>query len=407
MIFEDKRVSEKIIWCLTVVLISSFYIFDASKWGSIILAIITISIFVISLIQDKGIIRFSIKPFHLFILLFALFSMFSALWAIYPKDSFQKGMTIIQILICMTIIEMHYAKFYTIKQLINAIMWTGFIIVFYAIIFYGLDTIKHTLVAQSRLENSFANINSIAMAASMSIVIIIYKIFFCEKKQIYLIIFAIPSVIIIAASGSRKALVLAILGIVMIVLFKYTNNNFFITLIRLILLGALLLIVFRIILLLPIFSGLNERMKGLVSLITNVGVVDHSAMLREQYIHAGISQFTKTPLMGIGIGNSHFITAQVAGKLTYLHNNYVELLACGGILGFTLYYSIYIYLFYNMVKLRKYKSNYTNLCLVLMVILLIMDYGMVTYYSKITCFYFLIFFKEVQLLKKRKIEFKE
>ncbi|HFD2030267.1 TPA: O-antigen ligase family protein [Clostridium perfringens] len=405
MIFEDKRISEKIIWYLTVVLISSFYIFDTSKWGSIILIIITISILAISLIQNNGIIKFSIKPFHLFILLFALFCMFSSVWAIYPKDSFQKGITIIQILICMTVIEMHYSKYSSIKQLIDAIMWAGFLVVFYAIIFYGLDTIKYIFVSQSRLSNSFANINSIAMIASVSLVIMVYDIFFVKKKKIYLLIFAMPSIIMIAASGSRKALVLTILGIVMIILFRYSNKNFFITLIRLILLSTILLIIFRVILLLPIFSGINERMKGLIALITDNGVVDHSAWIREQYIRVGINQFINKPILGIGIGNSHFLTLQAEGRSTYLHNNYVELLACGGIIGFTIYYYVYMYLLYNIFKLRKYKSDYTILCIILIVLLLGMDYGSISYYSKITYFYFVVFFMEVQLLKKRRIQF--
>lgn len=405
MIFEYKRISEKIIWCLTVVLISSFYIFDLSKWGSIILVIITISIFSISIIANNGITKFSIKPFHLFILLFALFCMFSSSWATYPKDSFQKGITIIKILICMTILEMYYSKFNSIKNIINAVMWAGFVVVFYAIIYYGLDRIKFTLASGSRLESSFANINLIAIAASISILIMVYNIFFIEKKRIYLVVFAIPSIIMVAASGSRKALMLSILGVVMIVLFRYTTRSFFITLFRWVLLSSILLIVLVSILSLPIFSNVNQRMNGLISLITNTGVVDHSAWIREQYIHFGIIQFTKTPFIGIGIGNSHFITIQVEGLATYLHNNYVELLACGGIIGFTIYYCIYIYLFYSIFKLRKYKSDYTLLCVILMIILLIMDYGMVTYYSKITYFYFLVFFMEVQLLKKRKIQF--
>ncbi|ELC8380988.1 O-antigen ligase family protein [Clostridium perfringens] len=405
MIFEYKRISEKIIWCLTVVLISSFYILDLSKWGSIILVIITISIFSISTIANNGITKFSIKQFHLFILLFALFCIFSSLWAIYPKDSFQKGITIIKILICMTILEMYYSKFNSIKNIINAVMWAGFVVVLYAIMYYGLDRIKFTLASGSRLESSFANINLIAIGASISILIMVYNIFFIEKKRIYLVVFAIPSIIMVAASGSRKALMLSILGVVMIVLFRYTTRSFFITLFRWILLSSILLIVLVSILSLPIFSNVNERMNGLISLITNTGVVDHSAWIREQYINFGIIQFTKTPFIGLGIGNSHFITIQVEGLATYLHNNYVELLSCGGIIGFTIYYYIYVYLFYSIFKLRKYKSDYTLLCIILMIILLIMDYGMVTYYSKITYFYFLIFFMEVQLLKKRKIQF--
>lgn len=399
MVLEDKRLSEKIIWCLTVFLFSSFFIFDGNTLISVILFGITMAIFAISACQTHFKIWFPIKPFHIFVMLFLIYCIITSLWAIDSAAAIEKGITIFEILVCMSLIASHYYKFSSIKQLMNAVMCSGFIVSIYAIAFYGLGTIQAMVAAGQRLENSFANINSIAMVASVSLTIAVYKILFEDKKKVFLLIFLAPVILIVAASGSRKALALAILGIVLSFLFKFRSQNLIRTIFRWAVVGIILFIFLRAVLSLPMFSIVNERMEGLFALISGSGQVDHSAWLREQYIKVGVEQFKKTPIFGIGIANSNYLTMQVESHSTYLHNNFVELLACGGLIGFALYYSMFAYITYNLYRFRKLEEPYNALCLILVVILLIMDYGSVSYYSKNTYFYLMILFMEVEILK--------
>ena len=82
----------------------------------------------------------------------------------------------------------------------------------------------------------------------------------------------------------------------------------------------------------------------------------------------------------------------------YLHNNYIELLAGGGIIGAAVYYSMYVYLLTKTWKLRLYKNDEYGICLIVMLLLLIVDWGSVSCYSKSTYFYFMLFNLQVKNL---------
>ena len=118
---------------------------------------------------------------------------------------------------------------------------------------------------------------------------------------------------------------------------------------------------------------------------------DSSSLLRQQYVNIGLSAFSENPFFGIGIGSSLVLTSQYTSHTTYLHNNFVELLACGGIVGFVLYYSMFLFLAFMIITKRHYLGKKAALLLTLLLVLLISDFGTVSYYTKETHFYFLIF----------------
>ena len=136
MTLNEKRLSEKVIWLLVTFLFSSFIIFDTKSFISLILLGITLVIFILDIYQNRGKIVFKIEAFHVLILFFALYCFISALWGIRSGAAIQKGVTIVEILICMSVIYMHYSKGNTIKPLVSAVMWAGYVVVIYAFIFY-------------------------------------------------------------------------------------------------------------------------------------------------------------------------------------------------------------------------------------------------------------------------------
>ena len=72
--------------------------------------------------------------------------------------------------------------------------------------------------------------------------------------------------------------------------------------------------------------------------------------------------------------------------VTYLHNNYIEILASGGIVGFVLYYAPYAIALVSLLK-RVFKDRdrapVVVITLVLLITRLIGHLGIVLYYSKI------------------------
>ena len=141
--------------------------------------------------------------------------------------------------------------------------------------------------------------------------------------------------------------------------------------------------------------------------IEGIGKIDSSTITRFNMIRVGWKYFIEHPLIGCGIGNSRYIVGEALGKFTYFHNNFIELLASVGIFGFISYYSIYAYLLWNLYKIFIKDNNTKALILfVILLVQLMLDFGMVSYYSKMTYVYFALGAAEIYI-KKKKDEDKE
>ena len=156
---------------------------------------------------------------------------------------------------------------------------------------------------------------------------------------------------------------------------------------------------------LTIFSNLFTRLQSMMSFVTGSGSVDYSTSARSRLISIGMDLFKKHPILGIGMDNAK-IYGGIAFRIQdyYLHNNYVELLADGGIVGFSLYYSMFVYFIYALIKYRDFNDEEYIFCVVLLIVNLIMDYGMVSYDSKIRFIFSIMIFIKISKLKLAKYE---
>jgi putative O-antigen polymerase len=399
MIVKEK--SNKLIQTLMSALIASFYIFGENPFGSIILFVLATMVFIVMSIEYNFRIPFKIENFHVVILTFAFYCFLSATWAIRADYAVEKGLTIIKILVCMSILYSYYSvRKNALEELFSVLFWAGAIVVFYSYIFYGKDLIIDVILRSKRLENIFSNVNSIGMLSGVMIIISIFKLIY--DKSIWYVIFDIPAVVLILATASRKALVIVFIGVFLLFVFKNFNRNIFITIFWTIGISIISFLLIRWLMSLEAFSGIEKRMDGMVALLTGRGIVDSSSWLRYEYIKLGINIFKENPIIGVGIGNARIFVSSNYGYDAYLHNNYVELLANGGILGFTIYYYIYYSVIKDVIKYFKYREKYIVVVIILLVMQLIMDYGSVSYYYKNTIFYFLIFFISIRKMKERK-----
>ena len=148
------------------------------------------------------------------------------------------------------------------------------------------------------------------------------------------------------------------------------------------------------------FAGIYKRMLSMVSAVTGVGKTDRSATTRLALVDVGLRQFRKTPILGVGMGSGHLIAWKYLNKGFYLHNNFAEILAGGGLVGFLIYYSIYGYIFSSFILFRRYSTLETAVCTTLLVMALVEDYASVTYYAKETYFYLMIGFLETEKLRR-------
>ena len=158
------------------------------------------------------------------------------------------------------------------------------------------------------------------------------------------------------------------------------------------LIGVILLL-FCLLSLLPMFALLVKRITILFDTFSGK-VSKGSTAIRLTMIQYGFSLFKEHSLVGIGMNNSWVYKYGM-----YLHNNYIELLADGGIIGFICYYIMYIHVLFLLTKNKdKYNDEYC-MCIVSIITNMITEFGMVQYDSKAIYVYFLMYYIEARILR--------
>jgi hypothetical protein len=94
------------------------------------------------------------------------------------------------------------------------------------------------------------------------------------------------------------------------------------------------------------FTQLSDRGKGSIV----VGVEED---IRYEMYQEGLRMFREHPVAGVGLG--HFNVYFWKGL--YSHSDYIEPLACTGLVGFLLYHSFYFFLFRRLLKLYRRVRN--------------------------------------------------
>lgn len=394
-----KKICNGAIWMLTVILFASFFIFDTEVWGRYVYLECSGLIFLFHTIGNGGKFVLRLEEYHGFMAVFCVFAAISSLWAYSSTDAISKTVTLVLILITSSLVYIHYSSEDNISSLINALKWSGYMVSIYCLLFYGVANIM-SAASDVRLNNEFSNVNSIGMFIAISCVVAFFELLYKKLNPLELV-FLIPSIVIISATQSRKAFVILVLGCLGIIILKNIYNKSILKAIfRVIISFFAFSVALYYVLQIPVFSGVMERMEGFLNSLVGNGPIDNSTRVRNEMVKIGWQYFLQNPIGGIGIGNPHILAAQHLSFDAYLHNNYIEILCGGGIIGFVLYYSRYVYILLNIIKYRAIKDPYFVFGIVLTALLLVMDWGSVSYYSKITYYYMMILFININRLRK-------
>lgn len=258
----------------------------------------------------------------------------------------------------------------------KAIYLAGFALLLFTIYRYGLSGFFTQMMSGNRMGREITNENTYGMAFSQAL-IIAYYYYLKKGNKIHLASIAM-FIIFALSSGSKKALLMCVVGVVGMSLFYYGFRKIWKTL----LVVAVIAVAGYYILQLPLFSVINDRLTSYFS-----GELNKSDQNRIEYIGLGIQLFKERPIAGWGLQNFRY----VSGSGAYSHNNFIELLVSTGIIGFSMYYSLYIIAGWTMLKqfIRQKKTEILAL-LILMLISIVFGYGMVQFYSKGPWFFFAV-----------------
>ena len=372
-------------------------VFDSSSLTYIITIISLVIMFITYLVKNKGIITVKFTYFHFALLLFLLICFISSNWSIIPFLSNRKSIYLFKQMILIFSLYICYQDF-SVNKLLKANMWGCYIFVIALSFCYGWQNLMYHLLLGARMGNDVLNVNVIGMMGAYAIII---NLFFMSSEGFkYSYLICLPTIVVVCATASKKAFAIFILGIFLLLIYKIKiSHNILSTLRKIMFVFSLFLIfgffLWNIGLLNPIITRIFKMYNAFVGLSGS----DNSSKTRLKMISIGLNIFNDNPIWGIGIDNAQIFTYKEYGISNYyLHNNYIELLADLGIIGFFIYYWFLIFLLFKFYKYRKINKIELFICFSLIIIHLVMDYGCVTYESRDNYFYWLIYYKEFKSL---------
>lgn len=354
------------------------------------------------LIQTKGHIFIKLSSYHLYFVLLIIYCFANCFWASYPDVAVARSQQLAEIAILMMIIYTVFdQRINAVDELLTVIMLGGFFLITLYILAYGWTYIIFSLRNAERISSDIINANTLGMAAAYSCVLFVHRLM--EKKiRIWWIPFVVLSFITLLVSQSRKGALIFVLGIIGdFVLKNYKDKNKLKVLVRIVLSVAAIVILITQWDRFDVIFGILDRMKILINSFLGGGETDRSIVARNAFLIIGLKLFREHPIGGIGIDCAQFFTTGLYGYNYHLHNNYIELLADGGIVGFGLYYWLYFYMLIKMIKYRDFNDPEFNICFVIFIIRIIMDYGFYAYKDQSTYFFFLLFYLYYRKMMKR------
>lgn len=240
---------------------------------------------------------------------------------------------------------------------------------------YGFQYFISQILAGNRIGDEFLQLNKLAMNCAI-IFIISLNLLLYKKKKVYIIPMIMMLFLMLGAESRRAFLVLIICSVLSYILYIKEETRSRKKIVKIIIGITIIFITVHLFNNSALFKSLNNRFEEFQN-------TESQDTLREKYLEYGYQSFLEHPILGLGSGNSHIITLAAAGKKTYLHNNYMEMLVNLGIVGFLIYYFIYAYLIKSLIS-TGVDDIETKIMLIILVGQLISDFGVTSYSYKFT-----------------------
>ena len=349
--------------------------------------------FIYNLVMHKKIIY---VRFVLTSIVFLLYSVFSALWAnkfdLSYNASIQLAKSSLFAMLFITLIDskenFRWALFsFSLAGVVYSMLYVQNV----DIASLGADRIT----TNENSDSILPNVNTVGLFLSLSFVYFFYSYFY--RKKSYFLLIAAVSFIIIFLFGARKSIVSLAICILMM-LYKLNSS----ARIKIILLSLLFISLLFVYIPTEYLSFVSERLAQLNFFSNQINELDESDANRILLLKSGFFYGMDSPILGNGYYSFSQLLLKEYGFATYSHNNFIEIFVGGGIIGFTLYYSLYyIVLKDTCKKVLRFDENYLLIILTTILlfnqltivvvnerfiwILLAILYSGVRCYSKVNC----------------------
>ena len=318
--------------------------------------------------------------FELWQLLFVAFVAASSLWAFDEGSAKEIASTVLINAICMIcLVYILRCDFRRIPLLLVCMAVAPILLMFNVALADGLMAFS-----VSRSTENFSA-NTVGMTAAFGVCLAGFCLF--ERKilsrSVSFSIMAIDLAIVVL-SASRKAILMVLLAVSVYIILKSRGNGMKV-LARLMIAVLIVLVGYFLVMNVPfLYNMVGYRIESMIVGFLGGEGSDASTSTRMGLIEHGMEFFQMSPIIGHGGANFSALDAAYfhANAGYYAHNNFVEMLTDYGVVGFCLYYWMYAMLIVATVRRIKKASSLQITVLALLIVLLVMEYGFVSYYDR-------------------------
>lgn len=223
--------------------------------------------------------------------------------------------------------------------------------------------------------------NDFGIHLACACIIAIYLINSIKTKRriLYAVLFVVFTVIMFF-TGSRQAIIMLVIGV--IVYSTLTSKNIFRIFKNWILAIALIAVLYILFTRIEIlYEFIGYRFEGLFNYFTGEGEADSSTLEREFFMNTAVDMFVEKPIQGYGLANfAQRLREMGYSKVTWCHNNYLELLTSVGIIGTAIFYSFLVSITFKIAIPAFKKDKLAIILFALMIMYFFDDYVAVNYF---------------------------
>lgn len=338
------------------------------------------------------------KKYVIWEIFFVFFCALSYFWAINTTTLVSYVISIFQIIMFGTTLILYTKSEKQITNITNYIITSCVILIFRLIVTVPVSAWgSGTRIGQylgSGQSGGYGNTN-LTYVLSLGAIFALFKGIESKKKKYYILVatFTLFSML----SGSKKSIIL--LFITLLLTMILTSKNILKFAKMLLISSISLLVVWYAIMYVDVlYQSVGFRMEIFISYF-NGGETDASTLSRSDFLLQGIEMIKNRPILGVGLDGFRYFNLQRA----WAENNFIELLADLGIVGFVIYYYFPISIIVKAIKLKMKNYLKCEIVIVLMACLMFIDTTMVSYANDFLNFYLIItyLFLEVSCFQKK------
>jgi len=332
-------------------------------------------------------------------LIFMSFIFISSFWSISPQLTLFVLVIRVFPLFCFAYTLTKYIGSYNdLFRILQLFYIACVILLFFFISFVNLSSIGDERLSVGEDYSHDWNINSVAMEFAIAIYVGFYLFWKANKKNLrfFWLIVSFAMLFVIIITGSRKGFGFLIIPLVVFSFYELKGHFYYA--VGLIAVG--IAFIYAMMNISYLYDLMGWRLLETIDIVS--GTSDHTQdNSRVLLIQAGWEWFLEKPILGYGmncfrvLSNNHIL---FGGKNWYAHNNYIEIMVGGGIIGVFAYYS---YLVPVIKRIWGHRDLPYKIVGALLFVLLFADTAQVGYYTPDLQFLILLVFAILNLEEKK------